>query len=333
MQSLVVDEIKIEAYKKTFRIPYIVNGVALKFREGFILTIKAQGLIVASEASPLEGYSYETLKKAHHDLKRFKDVFLNKSIPTVKEELFVFLNNYLDGSCASVRFAYESAFLELAAQSASLKLLDYLGGVSQAKEGVGLLQGSNVQIRDLVAQYVKQGCRIFKLKVGDRNIPLDVIKVRDVKAAMGAQGLLRLDANRSWKLSEAVLFSQMIDLNQIQFIEEPLIDPSQIPAFVDQTNFPVAIDETLLTSRCDVTAPGRCMPTLANHDAVKFYIVKPSLLGGVIVSLQWITQAKRLSKQCVISSMFETEIGMKTLQVLSHFTDQSPGFGTSDWMN
>ena len=36
----------------------------------------------------------------------------------------------------------------------------------------------------------------LKIKVGDRNIPLDVKKVNDVRTLIGEDGLLRLAVNR-----------------------------------------------------------------------------------------------------------------------------------------
>jgi L-alanine-DL-glutamate epimerase-like enolase superfamily enzyme len=56
-------------------------------------------------------------------------------------------------------------------------------------------------------ELLAQGCTVFKIKVGSRNIPLDVKNVQDVRAILGTAGRLRLDANRSWSIKEAVLFA------------------------------------------------------------------------------------------------------------------------------
>lgn len=332
MQPLTIDHITIEYYKHPFKRPFSINGVSLSIREGYYLTLTSSKFKAIAEASPLDGYSFETLKKAHHDLKRFKESLLHQHLPLEKQALFAFLKSALEGCSASAKFAYESACIDLAAQVNDNSIEGFLGISARLHDGVALLQGNHQQVLTQARDFAKQGYRIFKLKVGDRNIPLDVAKVQEIRACLPQEGKIRLDANRFWKLSEAVLFVQLIGKDNIEFIEEPLADLSQLASFYQQTLFPVALDETLLTSRCDVTAPGRCMPTLVNQDAVHFFVIKPTLLGGVIKALDWVEYAKKTGKRALISSMFETPIGMRMLKALSQLTDDAPGFGTESWL-
>lgn len=332
MQSLTIADIKIEAYQKEFRSPFVIQGLSMTKREGYYLTITAGSFMARGEASPLEGYSFETIKKAHHDLKRFKDGLLNQEIPLNRDEFIIFLKRMLDGCCASVRFAFETALIGIFTQNHEMDLMQFFGAQVKYQEPVGLLQGNHQQIKEQAMRLASQGVRYFKLKVGDRNIPMDVTKVRDLRAIAGVEGKIRLDANRAWQEQEALLFMQLIGPDQIQFIEEPSKNPADLLRYTQQIQIPLALDETLLTSKVDVTAPGRCMPTLVNHEAIGYYVLKPSLLGGVLVTLNWIEHAKCAGKRVVISSMFETSVAIPMLKVLSYLTDESPGFGTEDWL-
>lgn len=332
MQPLMITAFDISPYKKSFKKPFNVAGQSLSYREGYYGTFTANSLSAQGEASPLEGFSSETLKKSAHDLKLYGQTMVGQSITTDKEQLFTFLRNALKECAPSSRFAIESALIQLVAQARGQSLAEFLGVPLKKFLPVALLQGDHKQILEETTEYVKAGYRFFKLKVGNRNVPLDVAKVQAVRSVLPSDGTIRLDANRAWSVAQAVTFVQHIGRAHIQFIEEPLSDPSQLAEFAKQAHIPVALDETLMTSRCDVTAPGRCMPTLTNSDAVDYYVIKPSLLGGVLISLDWIEQAKRLGKKAVISSMFETSVGQTMLMQLASHTDQAPGFGTESWL-
>jgi o-succinylbenzoate synthase len=194
-----------------------------------------------------------------------------------------------------------------------------------------LLQGTCDEVLIDAKRFSAAGYKIFKLKVGDRNIPLDVKKVQDLRAIIGADSQLRLDGNRIWSLKEALIFAQLTGSRQIEFIEEPLSEMSRIEEFYRATHMPVALDETLGVLRCGITAPGRCSPTLANQDAVKAYVIKPMILGGIVAALDWIAEAKSTGKKAIISSAFESPVGLRTLANLASLTGQTAGLGTERW--
>ena len=90
---------------------------------------------------------------------------------------------------------------------------------------------------------------MFKLKVGDRNIALDVKKIQDIRILLEQESYLRLDGNRKWSLKEACIFAQLAGNQKIDFIEEPVNDITQLDAFYQQTRMRVALDETLSVSK------------------------------------------------------------------------------------
>ena len=106
---------------------------------------------------------------------------------------------------------------------------------------------------------------------------------------------------------------------------------SRLHEFYQTTHMPVALDETLSVLRCAVSTPGCCAPTLAANGGVAAYVIKPMIIGGVLASLDWITEARSLGKKAVISSAFESPIGLKVLKALAALTGQVPGLGTEHW--
>ena len=325
----------IEPFQLSFQKPFSVGGNFLNERVGFYFNlVSSDGKKAQGEASPLPGLSNESLKKTQHDLQEIQAHLKDLEIPNNKRDLVDQLrrDEVINNLCPSARFAVESAIFSLAVQVNNQSLAEFLDSDLQDVYCAGLLQGTYDQVIADANQMVAHDVEIFNLKVGDRNIPLDVKKVNDVRAVIGEEGLLRLDGNRIWSLSEALLFMQMVGLKQIEFIEEPLSDLAGLNEFYQKTHAPVALDETLAVSRCGVTAPGRCSPTLAQHESVQAYILKPTVLGGIVKTLDWIEEARYSGRKSIISSSFESSVGLKVLATLSLLTGQVAGLGTSRWL-
>lgn len=102
----------------------------------------------------------------------------------------------------------------------------------------------------------------------------------------------------------------------------------RLSEFYHATHMPVALDETLAVVRCGINAPGRCMPTLANHDGVKAYVIKPVVIGGVITALDWIEEARENGRKAILSSAFETPVGFAMVEALASLSDEVAGLGT-----
>ncbi len=303
-------------------------------RTGLILEITTADFIAQGEIAPLEGASRESFKKARHDLSIIEGQLIGLEIPSDSKEFLGFLKNFrpLYPLCASVRFGVESAMFDLVCQAQKTTLTEFLGGRLREVSTAVLLQGPLEQIVQEAKDFARQGYEVFKVKVGNRNIPLDFKKVDQLREILPEDALIRLDANKAWSFNEAVLFGKLIGTERIDFIEEPLKDISQIDEFYQQTHIPIALDETLSVIPCGISAPGRCSSTLAHHEGVNAYVLKPMVLGGITVTLDWIEQAKNLGKKAVISSCFESSVGLKVLKNLALLTDQVPGLGAQLWL-
>lgn len=332
MQPLNISSVQILPFSLPLK-PLTVGGGALSAREGYYADVHTtNGLSVRGEIAPLPGVSTETLKKAKHDLEEIQAHLTGLSIPSEKEALIDFIRQdvRLAACCPSVRFGVESVFFGLAAAAKNARLAQFLESWWEMDSAV-LLQGSHEQIISYAREMKSQGRSVFKLKVGDRNIPLDVKKVQSLREVIGPEGVIRLDANRAWKMEESVLFANLAGLTQIEFIEEPIKDMDHVQEFFQQTHMPVALDESLSMMRCAVNTPGRCAPAMTAQEAVSAYIVKPVILGGIVAALDWISEAKRLDKKAIISSAFESQVGLSVLKALAGLTGQPPGLDTQKY--
>jgi O-succinylbenzoate synthase len=337
VQPLVISQSSIEPFQIPFQKSFSFAGTVVSQRVGYYFCLESStGFKAQGEAAPLPGISEETLRKTEHDLKEAQSLLSQLEVAGEnKRELVNQLRRQevLSQLCPSAKFAIESAIFQLAAQMNGQSLAEFLETPLEDVYSAALLQGTYDQVMADAKHLCEAGYEIFKLKVGDRNIPLDVKKVNDLRNLIGEDALLRLDGNRIWSLNEALLFMQLAGLKQIEFIEEPLSDLKDLNEFYQRTHVPVALDETLSVMRCGVTAPGRCSPTLAQHEAVGAYVLKPMILGGMVTVLDWIEEAKSSGKKAVISSSFETSVGIKVLANLALLTGQVAGLGTGRWLS
>ena len=334
MLPLTVADSKITPFVLPFVRPLTIAKQALTQREGYYLEVAlSNGVSAKAEIAPLPGLSQETLKKARHDAEQLIAVLRGWEIPPEKTALIdkIREDQAVLNSCASVRFGFESALFLLAAQAQGRTLVQFLGAGQPDMPSAVLLQGSHEEVMAYAQQMKSQGRKVFKLKVGDRNVALDVKKVEALRQIIGPQGTIRLDANRAWSFEEALLFAQLAGNSQIEFIEEPVNDPARINEFFQAAHMPAALDESLGMMRCGVSAPGRCTPTLTAQEAVAAYIIKPMVLGGIVITLDWIEEAERLGKQAIISSAFESPVGLNILRALAALTGRSPGLDTQRW--
>lgn len=335
MQPLTITQIDYSPFKVPLIEPLSVAGHTMTERNGFYLTLQSSdGHSAQGEIAPLEGLSPETPRRVKHEIEEIRSYLMQFKIPCQKEELLKVLKNeshFLNLS-ASVRFGVESALLLLAAQAAGMSLTEFLGGQLKKVESAILLQGNHQKVMADFKQYASQGSKVFKLKVGDRNIPLDVKKIQDMRAFLPDDASIRLDANRKWSLKEACIFGQLAGNQKIDFIEEPVNDITQLDAFYQETRMRIGLDETLAIVKCGVTAPGRCSPPVASQEGVVAYVLKPMLLG-LIPTLDWIEEARISKRKAIISSCYESPVGFKVLMQLAALTDQVAGLDTQRWFN
>ena len=122
---------------------------------------------------------------------------------------------------------------------------------------------------------------------------------------------LRLDANRAWTFEQATAFAQGVSGCDLEYIEEPLADAAQMPKLVAACNLPVALDESLV---------GLPIRELREHTYARAVVLKPTLLGGLAHTLEMAQHAHALGMKPVISSSFESGVGMLALAALASAT-------------
>ncbi len=119
---------KISHFKVTsFSIPFVkplkTSGMTYTHREGVWIKLKCANFTGVGEASPLSGFSTETLKEVRYALEGFHQAIEREDLD--REELFLLLEIHSQNT-PSVRFALETAIYDILAKEEELPLAKYL---------------------------------------------------------------------------------------------------------------------------------------------------------------------------------------------------------------
>jgi L-Ala-D/L-Glu epimerase len=142
----------------------------------------------------------------------------------------------------------DMALWDLCGRACGQPLWRLLGGVQQreATYFFYLARGQRESLADQVAEGRAAGFEVFYLKVGLDDAE-DVAAVTAVREALGAGPRLRVDANGSWSLPQAVRNLRAFEEHDIDFVEQPVRDHpiGQFAALRHRTNTTLCANEGL----------------------------------------------------------------------------------------
>lgn len=319
-------------YKLPLTEPLQMPRRQLYRREGLLLRLaNAEGDVGWGEAVPLPGFSEERLQQATREAFKLKRITTGREVPDDWMGEGDDFSRVLDDPelSPSVRFALEQAAWMLAAEARETPVHELLAEDPHETLPLSrLLTGERGDILGSLKEIKEDGYRAVKLKVGQsRSLEDDIQLVQALGERLGPGVALRLDANRAWDPEEARRFADGIADVDIAYLEEPLADPDGLPAFVEETGLPVALDETMR----DVS-----LVTLEEHaDYAEAVVLKPTILGGFGGLVYLADKATDLGLRPVWSASYEAGMAMMGLITLAACSGGEPaplGADTYRWI-
>lgn len=147
------------------------------------------------------------------------------------------------------------------------------------------------------------GFRTVKVKVG-RDVTLDGERLRAVRAALGTEAELRIDANGAWSEEEAVAALAAHAVHGVALCEQPVAPgPGAVRSLARvraARPVPIAADESC-ASLADLCA-------LLDAHGVDAVVIKP-LRTGLAEALAMIGEATARNVPCILTTTFDTGIG------------------------
>ena len=298
--------------------PLSFMGNSASVRSGLVLEITTDNEFKTwSEISPLPGLHAETLLDAKKQLEVFLPNILLENIHEVNSEFLY----------SSVRMGVDLAIEQIKANAAGVKVHRFFNDAATDLVPVRALldsgRGSDI-LMDADA-YVRAGFTSLKIKVGRQSWEREILGVKLLRQVFGSSIKIGLDANCRFSLIQAIEFCRAVKEFDIDYIEEPVTEFTDLFAFRKAVDIPVALDESIF----DV----EFSEVLNIKSVADIVVIKPSLIGGLDALKIIVSSAKKSNVDVLFTSTFESSLGIWQCANLAaaYGSDVAHGLGTYSW--
>lgn len=204
----------------------------------------------------------------------------------------------------TIKSAFDIALYDLAAKAAGQPLYKFLGGEKRVIETdmtIGI--DTAAEMSKLALSYQEKGATILKIKLGKKPEE-DLERMQQIRAAVGPEMTLRIDANQGWDFDAALRCLQgMEDLN-IEFCEQPMRTwyDDLLPTLRKESPIKIMADES-----CYNHHDAR---KLINSESCDYINIKFSKSGGINEGLKIHKVASDAGIPCMIGSMLESRVAL-----------------------
>lgn len=298
-----VTSFKIYRYCLPLKSPVVIRGRSqTRLREGIIISLTLdcqwQGF---GEIAPLKGFADIKIEAYLDNFKKFVNELTSLESMDKPDDLFQWIDSF--PLVPEVRFGVETALYSALARKLQ-KPLSYFWGESPSSAVMvnGLLQEEE-PLEQAVNDLLGKGFKSIKVKAGDA-VKKDIERAAAVLKLLNNRARIHLDVNQRWSYDDALYFAGAIDPKQIEYLEEPFKDIEKIPDFFHKTGIACALDESLILGGDEA---------VKTREGIRAWVLKPMLLGGVRKALAMANDAKKNGIQIIVSSSFESGIGLFSL--------------------
>jgi o-succinylbenzoate synthase len=285
--TFIVRSIQYQHYRLAFREPFPTALGNLFHREGFMIEIcdrKSSNRVQhigLGEAAPLDGFGMESLAETEKVLRESQRSLINAEIQNLND-----IENLLAkyDRTPAAKHGIELGLINLLSQvegiSISQLLANSFSGIVRDQVAVNAVIGAIEPERAAAKarEYLAQGYRCLKIKVGTKDFGMDLRRVEAVRSQVGDDIEIRIDANQGWSVADAIANLKKLEFLQIEYVEQPVAaaDLLGMAEVRRSQSTLVAADESVnnLTQ----------LQQVINAQAADIIILKPMPLGGLIAA-------------------------------------------------
>lgn len=285
-------------------------------RTGLLLhLVDAEGRTGTGEATPLPGYSPDTLGDARAALQALAARLPFDVVPDPAG--VAILVGTLPVGVPSARFAVETALLDLVAAAEDVSVATLLrGGPAPhlVRHAALLASPGTAEALAEASRAVARGVDTLKRKLRGRPFDEELALLSLLRGRFGAGVELRVDANGAWTPEEARLRLEALARVGVALVEEPThgadlcaLGRVAVPWAADESLADPALAERLL-----------CQPSCAA------FVLKPMLLGGVWRCLALAELADQYDRELVVTHLFDGPVALGACEALAAALPRAP---------
>ncbi len=244
------------------------------------------------------------------------------------------LKTMIPGNYPAVLFGLETALMDLLNDGKRIIYKNQFinGHIPIPINGLVWMGDKNEMLRR-IDEKINEGYRCIKIKIGAINFEDEVSLLEHIRSSFSKEEMtIRLDANGAFAEKDVMHFLDRLAKFDIHSIEQPIKagDWKTMHRVCKYTPIPIALDEELIgvldaASKMD----------LLDEINPQYIVIKPSLVGGLRESEEWIQLAAQRAVGWWLTSALESNVG---LNAIAQFTanqkiDMEQGLGTGQLYN
>lgn len=315
------------SYKKyilEFKAPSGTSRGVLTRKESWFLILKEGEKVGIGECGILRGLSIDDVPGYEEMLK-----WTCAHIHLEKDLLWDALTEF-----PSIQFGVEQAFLSLNSYD---PFLLYPSAFTDGEQTIlinGLVwMGNEKFMHQQIAQKLSDGFKCIKMKIGAIDFDKEIALLASIRKEYSEDKIeLRVDANGAFTYGAAMEKLDRLAPFGIHSIEQPIKSGqiNEMKILCERSPIPIALDEELI-GVTHSTDKEELLQTIIPQ----YIILKPSLIGGIRGSSEWISIADRLDIKWWITSALESNIGLNAIAQWAYtLNNEMPqGLGTGSLYN
>lgn len=301
---MLIRRIELFAYNIPMK-PFIISLGTLHEAKNILVRITTkEGITGWGEGSPFPMIVGETQESGLALARYFSEILLGKNafeIPGCMKLLHDFVPYN-----PTVKSAFDMALYDISAQHAGVPLYKFLGGEKKmllTDHTVSI--GSPEEMAEAADGLKSRGVTILKLKLGSAKLPSEDIKrVKAVRAAIGTEIPLRLDANQGWGVNDAIEILNALKDDNVQFCEQPVkhFDYDGLKQISQRVSIPVMADES-----CFYSYQAKF---IAENKTCPYINIKFAKSGGILEAMEIVNIAREHDMTCMLGGMIESRLAL-----------------------
>ena len=306
-------------YILNFKTPSGTSRGVLKTKETWFIILESKGKRGIGECGVFRGLSIDDRPDYEEKLKW--------TCNNIHLGLEVLLNELVE--FPSIQFGLEMAFKSI--ESHNLFEL-FPSKFTKGEDSIainGLIwMGTKQFMKQQIQDKINTGFTCIKMKIGAIDFDTEVDLLKSIRKEFSSNDIeLRVDANGAFNPKVALDKLKILSELDLHSIEQPITQGqhAEMASLCEETPLPIALDEELI-GVFSVTEKQKLIETINPQ----YIILKPSLVGGIKGSDEWIEIAKKQKIGWWITSALESNVGLSTIAQYTYLK-QNPmpqGLGT-----
>ena len=268
------------------------------------------------ECAPMAGLSIDDFDTIEEKLDECMVRLADKMRPKSPTEIYRLSEELAGRDYPAIRFGLEMALLDLLHGGKRLLFRNsfYLARAPIPINGL-IWMGSEQHMMKQGKEKINARFRCIKMKVGVIHFNMELHVLETLRAGFKEADLtLRVDANGAFPVVDALDYLKKLAPLGIHSIEQPIKpgNKTDMARLCRNAPVPVALDEELIGMSSD-------KKNLLSAIRPQYIVLKPSLLGGFMETLEWIKLANEMNIGWWITSALESNVG---LNAIAQFTSE-----------